>query len=60
MHRVEVFGPVATLIPYSGSADDAANGVRKGNGCLVTSVYGDSRPQLKDLIEDLVHGMVVW
>ena len=53
VHRVEVFGPVATLIPYSGSADDAANGVRKGNGCLVTSVYGDSRPQLKDLIQNL-------
>ena len=53
VHRVEVFGAVATLIPYSGSAEDAANGVQKGNGCLVTSIYGDSRPQLKELIENL-------
>lgn len=39
VHDVEVFGPVATLIPYR-SLDDALALVRRGQGSLVTSVYG--------------------
>ncbi len=41
VHRHEVFGPVATLLPYDGSAADAAGLVALGGGTLVTSVYGD-------------------
>lgn len=41
LHRREVFAPVATLMPYSGEADEAAALVAKGGGMLVTSVYGD-------------------
>jgi oxepin-CoA hydrolase/3-oxo-5,6-dehydrosuberyl-CoA semialdehyde dehydrogenase len=40
-HRREVFGPVATLMPYDGSADAAAGLVALGGGTLVTSAYGD-------------------
>ncbi len=41
VHQHEVFGPVATLLPYDGSAADAAGLVALGGGTLVTSVYGD-------------------
>ncbi len=41
VHRREVFGPVATLLPYDGSADEAAAVVGLAGGTLVTSVYGD-------------------
>ena len=39
VHEHEVFGPVATLIPYSGEADDAVALVARGGGGLVSSVY---------------------
>jgi len=42
VHHREVFGPVATVLPYSTSAE-AIQGVRSGGGCLVTSVYSDDR-----------------
>jgi phenylacetic acid degradation protein PaaN len=42
-HRVEVFGPVATLLPYDGSLAQAANIVRLGHGSLVSTVYSDDR-----------------
>jgi oxepin-CoA hydrolase/3-oxo-5,6-dehydrosuberyl-CoA semialdehyde dehydrogenase len=41
VHRREVFAPVATLLPYDGSAADAAELVALGGGTLVTSVYSD-------------------
>lgn len=39
VHRDEVFGPVATLIPYSGAAAEAAALVARGEGSLVGSLY---------------------
>ena len=39
VHDTEVFGPVATLVPYR-SLDHALALVRRGHGSLVTSVYG--------------------
>lgn len=42
-HNDEVFGPVATVIPYDGSAAEAARLVAKGGGGLVASVYSDDR-----------------
>src|SRR5262249_22692347 len=39
VHLVEVFGPVATLMPYR-DLDQAFDLVRRGGGSLVTSVLG--------------------
>jgi oxepin-CoA hydrolase/3-oxo-5,6-dehydrosuberyl-CoA semialdehyde dehydrogenase len=41
VHRREVFGPVASVIPYDGTAAEAARIVGLGGGTLVTSVYSD-------------------
>ncbi len=43
VHTLEVFGPCATVMPYDGSAADAARLVRAGGGGLVSSVYSDDR-----------------
>jgi phenylacetic acid degradation protein PaaN len=42
-HAEEVFGPVASLLPYSGEADAAAQLVALGEGGLVCSVYSDDK-----------------
>ena len=42
-HEHEVFGPVATLFPYSGDAAQAVALVRRGQGSLVCAVYSDDR-----------------
>ncbi len=52
-HEHEVFGPVTTLIPYSGEAADAAALVRRGEGGLVGSVYGDDRVWLTAAISEM-------
>jgi oxepin-CoA hydrolase/3-oxo-5,6-dehydrosuberyl-CoA semialdehyde dehydrogenase len=41
VHEREVFGPVATLLPYDGTAAEAAAIVALGGGTLVTSAYTD-------------------
>jgi len=43
IHNHEVFGPCSTVMPYDGTADDAARLVRAGGGGLVSSVYSDDR-----------------
>ena len=55
VHEHEVFGPVATLMPYEDVAD-AARLVALGKGGLVTSVYTDDRAAL----EALVLGLAPW
>ncbi len=43
VHDTEVFGPVATLLPYRGVGNDIAHAlqlVRRGQGSLVVSLYG--------------------
>jgi 3,4-dehydroadipyl-CoA semialdehyde dehydrogenase len=52
VHDVEVFGPVATLIPYS-SVDEALTLVRRGQGSLVTSLYGSEPAALAEAAADL-------
>jgi len=42
-HHHEVFGPVATLLPYDGSVEAAASIVAAGQGSLVGTVYADDR-----------------
>ncbi len=61
VHELEVFGPVSTLLPYDGTAADAAALVRRGEGSLVTSVYGDDRRFLAETITALAgwNGRVV-
>jgi oxepin-CoA hydrolase/3-oxo-5,6-dehydrosuberyl-CoA semialdehyde dehydrogenase len=41
LHELEVFGPVATIVPYDGDADTAADLAARGEGSLVCSVYSN-------------------
>jgi 3,4-dehydroadipyl-CoA semialdehyde dehydrogenase len=50
VHTYEVFGPVATLMPYDGSAERAAALVRAGGGGLVSSVYSDDQTFIRSLL----------
>jgi phenylacetic acid degradation protein PaaN len=61
LHDIEVFGPVSTVMAYDGDVESAASLVRRGQGSLVASIYGDDRSQLKTLIEALAgwHGRLV-
>ncbi|MEZ6020589.1 MAG: 3,4-dehydroadipyl-CoA semialdehyde dehydrogenase [Planctomycetota bacterium] len=56
LHELEVFGPVATLIPYEGSASDVASLVNLGGGGLVTSVYSNDG----DWVEQYVLEVAPW
>jgi 3,4-dehydroadipyl-CoA semialdehyde dehydrogenase len=60
VHTHEVFGPVATLVSYDGSADRAALLVRAGCGGLVSSVYSDDKAFVKDFVLEIApfHGRV--
>ena len=41
LHELEVFGPVATIIPYDGSVQRAVELVNRGEGGLVVSAYSN-------------------
>lgn len=43
VHAHEVFGPVCTVVPYSGDALEAGELVGLGGGCLVSSIYSDDK-----------------
>jgi oxepin-CoA hydrolase/3-oxo-5,6-dehydrosuberyl-CoA semialdehyde dehydrogenase len=53
VHEVEVFGPVSTILPYDGRVETAAALVRKGDGSLVASVFGDDRDFVRALILEI-------
>lgn len=53
VHDREVFGPVATLCPYSGDAAEAAAIVALGQGGLVVSVYSDQRDFIAAVLPEL-------
>ncbi len=59
IHDVEVFGPVATLLPYR-NRDHALGLVRRGQGSLVTSLYGSDSGALAAAALELAdcHGRV--
>jgi len=59
VHDMEVFGPVATLLPYR-SAEHAVQLVRRGQGSLVASVYGADAAALASTALELAssHGRV--
>ncbi|MEM7350391.1 MAG: 3,4-dehydroadipyl-CoA semialdehyde dehydrogenase [Acidobacteriota bacterium] len=55
VHEREVFGPVATLLPYDGDAATAAEIVALAGGTLVTSVYGDDAGWLETFLSDVAN-----
>jgi len=59
VHSIEVFGPVATLIPYADQASVIAQ-AQRGGGSLVTSLYGADDTKLARLAVALgdTHGRV--
>ena len=60
VHSREVFGPVATVVPYSGTAADAAEIVGRGRGGLVSSVYSEDTAFTADVVLGIApyHGRV--
>ena len=56
VHAREVFGPVASLLPYSGKGADAAEIVTRGNGGLVCSVYSEDA----DFLEEILAGVAPY
>jgi len=59
VHRVEVFGPVSTLMPYR-DLDHALQLIRRGDGSLVASLYGADPASLAAAAASLAdsHGRV--
>ena len=59
VHRVEVFGPVSTLIAYADEAE-ATSAVQRGGGSLVASLYGSDDAKLASLAVAIgdTHGRV--
>ncbi len=49
VHQLEVFGPVATLMPYEGVAQ-VIELVARGGGSLLATIYGDDKRALSELI----------
>ena len=61
VHDTEVFGPVATLVPYrNNDLDHALQLIRRGQGSLVASIYGSDPVTLGKAIPELTdsHGRV--
>ncbi len=53
VHSHEVFGPLATIVPYSGPPADAVELVSRGRGGLVSSLYSED----VDFVGALVLGL---
>lgn len=60
VHEVEAFGPVATLMPYTGLTE-AIGIVNRGKGSLVMSLYTHDPKIVREFIEDAgsFHGRLV-
>jgi oxepin-CoA hydrolase/3-oxo-5,6-dehydrosuberyl-CoA semialdehyde dehydrogenase len=60
VHSREVFGPVATIVPYDGTAANAAAVVSRGQGGLVSSVYSEDVAFTSEVVLGLApyHGRV--
>ncbi len=56
LHELEVFGPVSTILPYSGDVAEAIELVNLGGGGLVTSLYSSDG----DWAESYVIGVAPW
>lgn len=53
VHELEVFGPCATLMPYSGTAAEASELVALADGCLVATAYSDDLDFTRELLFEL-------
>ncbi|MCB9685847.1 MAG: 3,4-dehydroadipyl-CoA semialdehyde dehydrogenase [Alphaproteobacteria bacterium] len=62
VHEHEVFGPVATVLPWSGDADELVQLVSRGGGGLVCSVYSDDLAWAGPVVLGLApwHGRILW
>ena len=62
VHEREVFAPVSTLMPYDGTALDAAAIVALGGGTLVGSVYTDDPAWFEDFFAAAANttGRIYW
>lgn len=62
VHEHEVFGPVATLLPWDGDVPGLVEMVAAGGGGLVCSVYSDDLAWAGDAVLELApwHGRVHW
>ncbi|HVJ92182.1 MAG TPA: aldehyde dehydrogenase family protein, partial [Labilithrix sp.] len=60
VHEHEVFGPVATVMPYT-TAEEVIGLVRAGGGGLVTSVYSDDKDFTRTIVMGIApfHGRLV-
>jgi oxepin-CoA hydrolase/3-oxo-5,6-dehydrosuberyl-CoA semialdehyde dehydrogenase len=56
INTVEVFGPVATVVPFDGGATEAVELCNLGGGGLVASVYGDD----KAFLDAVLLGIAPW
>lgn len=52
VHTREVFGPVATMIPYDGSAQQVSSLLALAGGTLVTSAYSDDVEWTQQLVQE--------
>ncbi len=52
IHEHEVFGPVATIIPYDGSASAAASAVARAQGTLVVSLYSEDNAWVEQYVQE--------
>jgi len=50
LHSLEVFGPVITIIPYDGTAENAVKLVNLGGGGLVVSAYSSDKQWSTDFV----------
>jgi 3,4-dehydroadipyl-CoA semialdehyde dehydrogenase len=60
VHDVEVFGPVATLLPYDG-LEDLVDIARRGLGSLVVSMFSDDQDFIRQTVLGIgdLHGRVL-
>lgn len=56
VHELEVFGPCATIVPYSGDAAEGARLANLGGGGLVASLYSDE----KETLDTWIRTMAPW
>jgi 3,4-dehydroadipyl-CoA semialdehyde dehydrogenase len=62
VHDHEVFGPVATLLPWPGDAAEVVASVARGGGGLVASLYSDDPAWAGEVVLGLApwHGRIHW
>ena len=51
IHDREIFGPVSTILPYDGTAEEAAELLGMGQGSLVSSIYSDKSGFALEMVE---------